>query len=274
MKFTETLGKSDRGITFSIVSSPASRETLVLVMGYAGSRFTWPRQFVEKLAQRFTVVTLDNRGTGESIKPEEPTAYTVEEMSLDLKSVIDKMGCRELHLLGYSLGGCIAQQFALENPQLLKTLILMSTTGGGSMYVSPSKSVSEALSSPKGETIWELYLSTWRQCLSAESILKYDVVLNEIFERSLKNMTPRFALKGHLHAYNNFDSAAFLEKLKMPILVISGEGDRLTPLGNSQNLAAKIPGAKLIVIPNCEHAPHIEGEGQLLREIFAFTQKS
>lgn len=263
-------GKTDNGIQFSEIVSQGSRDTLVLVMGYGGSRETWPRSFVASLAKSFRVIIFDNRGTGESIKPAEPNSYFIKDMSADLGKVVDQVGAREFHLLGYSLGGCIAQEFAGTNPQKIKKLILMSTTAGGDLYTSPPAEILESLANPKGETLWELYLSTWQHCMSLQALKEHEATLREIVTLASKNLTPRFALKGHLHAYQHFRSSHYLSAFKMPVLIITGEKDRLTPMANSQTLSQKIPHSKLWVIPNCEHTPHIEAKDLLLSEIFSF----
>jgi len=85
---------------------------VVLIMGYRLSSAAWPSGFIEALAARFTVVTFDNRGTGLSEKPLD--GYALSNMAADVRSLLDHLGIERTHVLGYSMGGAIAQEFALR----------------------------------------------------------------------------------------------------------------------------------------------------------------
>jgi pimeloyl-ACP methyl ester carboxylesterase len=87
---------------------------LVLVMGYRLNSTAWPANFIAQLAQRFTVVTLDNRGTGMSDKP--VTGYAISNMARDVRGLLDELGSAQVHMLGYSMGGAIAQEFLRQFP--------------------------------------------------------------------------------------------------------------------------------------------------------------
>jgi pimeloyl-ACP methyl ester carboxylesterase len=82
---------------------------LVLVMGYRLSSVAWPPAFVEALAPRFTVITQDNRGTGLSNKPVH--GYAIANLARDIHGLLDELAISRVHLLGYSMGGAIAQEF-------------------------------------------------------------------------------------------------------------------------------------------------------------------
>src|SRR5262249_8257276 len=79
---------------------------LVLVMGYRLNSEAWPASFIEQLARQFTVISLDNRGTGRSDKPIE--GYAIANMARDVTGVLDELGLAQVHMLGYSMGGAIA----------------------------------------------------------------------------------------------------------------------------------------------------------------------
>src|ERR1700743_1475492 len=79
---------------------------LVLVMGYRLNSTAWPATFIAQLAQRFTVITLDNRGTGLSDKP--VTGYAISNMARDVRGLLDELQVEHAHMLGYFMGGAIA----------------------------------------------------------------------------------------------------------------------------------------------------------------------
>ena len=111
---------------------------LVLVMGYRLSSAAWPRTFVEGLARRFSVITLDNRGTGQSDAPVE--GYAVANMARDVAEVLNELQITRANILGHSMGGFIGQEFARQFPDRVRSLVLCSTMCGGpsAIYMRPS----------------------------------------------------------------------------------------------------------------------------------------
>src|ERR1700746_1598232 len=102
---------------------------LVLVMGYRLNSAAWPATFVAQLAQRFTVITPDNRGTGLSDKPVH--GYAIANLARDVCGLLDELGIAEVAMLGYSMGGAIAQEFVRQFPERVSHLILCATMAGG-----------------------------------------------------------------------------------------------------------------------------------------------
>jgi len=102
---------------------------LVLVMGYRLSSSAWPPTFIGQLARRFTVITLDNRGTGLSDKPVK--GYAIANMARDVCGLLDELEIAHVHILGYSMGGTIAQEFVRQFPDRVSSLILCATMAGG-----------------------------------------------------------------------------------------------------------------------------------------------
>jgi pimeloyl-ACP methyl ester carboxylesterase len=264
---TDVDGRTSGGIYFCKTSTSISREALVLVMGYEGSGRIWPRRFVEKLAQKYVVITYDNRGTGYGIVPQDPRQYTVKKMSDDLDEVVVRLGIPEFHLLGYSMGSCIALQYAHDHSARVKTLFLLSGTAGGALYVKPDPAMSAALANPQGETLWELYMSSFRLMYSPEALREVQPQLHDIFEASKDTPTTTAGLAGHSHAFKRFDGTAFLSGLRMPVTILAGMNDRLMPVENSKNLANAIPDARLVLVPGCEHGVQVQCQDLLIKEI-------
>jgi pimeloyl-ACP methyl ester carboxylesterase len=264
---TDIEGKTAGGIYFRKSSTLDSRDVLVLVMGYGGSGRIWPRGFVDKLARKYTVITYDNRGTGYSIVPQDPQEYTIKKMSDDLDEVLGQLGIQQLHLLGYSMGSCIALQYAHDHPEKVRTLFLLSGTAGGELYVKPSADISAALAHPQGDTLWELYMSSFKLMYSPETLQRVEPELRQIFDASKDAPTTTAGLLGHSHAFGQFDGTAFLAGLKMPTTILAGRDDRLIPVQNSENLAKSIPGARLVIVPGCEHGAQVQCADLVIREI-------
>lgn len=264
--------KTDGGIFCRKTWTETSCDVLVLVMGYGGSLRVWPATFVEKLSTRFTVITYDNRGTGLSIIPQNTEDYTIKAMADDLHEVVKHLGVETHHLLGYSMGSCIALQYAHDYADAVKSLFLMCGTAGGSLYVKPAKELSTALANPQGNTLWDIYLYTWRLMYSAEAFERCQPAFKAIYENSRELPTRPLALVGHSHAFRGFDGTSYLASLKMPTTILAGRNDRLMPPGNSKNLAQHIAGSKLVFVDDCEHGPHVQNEDFVVAAIIGSAQ--
>ena len=259
--------KTASGIFARKTFTSASKDALVLVMGYGGSLRIWPETFVDKLAEKFTVITYDNRGTGLSFLPKQTEDFTIKAMSDDLFEVVKMFNIESHHLLGYSMGSCIALQYAHDHQDMVRSLFLLSGTAGGSLYVKPDKAMSTALANPQGKTLWDIYMYTWSLMYSPEAFERCQPAFKAIYEASKETPTRPAALIGHSHAFRGFDGVSYLADLKIPTTILAGQTDRLMPSENSQNLAKHISGAKLILLDNCEHGPHIESEDKVIEAI-------
>lgn len=262
---------SPAGIYYRLTSTPTSAETLVLVMGYGGSLRVWPTSFVESLAQQYRVITYDNRGTGKSFVPKTPEEYTIQAMSADLDELLQHAEAESIHLLGYSMGGCIALQHALDFSSRVRSLFLLSSTAGGTMFVKPDPAFSSQLANPAGNSLYEMYMSTFKLMYSEQEFRRCQPVFDAIFASAQNTPTPPIALRGHSHAFRAFDVSERLSELKIPVTVFAGQDDRLMPAGNSQHLAQAITGARLVLLPNCEHGAHVQEPDTVIAEILRLS---
>jgi pimeloyl-ACP methyl ester carboxylesterase len=276
--FTETIQieeqKTEGGIFCRRTFTSTSEDFLVLVMGYGGSLRIWPATFVNELAKTFNVITYDNRGTGFSIIPPNPEDYTIKAMADDLFGVVEALKIRSHHLLGYSMGGCMALQYAHDHKEHVKSLFLMSCTAGGDLFAKPDKEVSSALAKPEGKTLWDIYMSTFSLMYSPEVLQRCMPKIKDIYEISKECPTKPLALAGHSHAFKGFDGSSYLADLKVPTTILSGKTDRLMPVQNSENLAKHLSNSNLILLDDCEHGPHIQNEDQVVELILSTTKQA
>lgn len=256
--------KTSKGIFWRKTFTADSADHLVLVMGYGGSLRIWPQSMVQRLAQKFVVITYDNRGTGLSIIPQQQEEYTIRSMADDLDEVISTLEIQTHHLLGYSMGSCIALQYAHDHQERVSSLFLMSGTAGGALYAKPDKAVSAALAKPAGNTLWDVYMSTFSLMYSPAAFERCMPKFKAIYEVSKELPTKPLALAGHSYAFKNFDAVAYLPGLNIPTTILAGRDDRLMPVKNSENLAQNIANAKLIIFDECEHGPHIQDEDKVV----------
>ena len=113
---------------------PPDAPPLVLIGGWASYRWIWFRQ-IPTLKAKYKCIVFDNRGSGRSSKPDIP--YTMEMLAGDTVGLMKALNIENAHVLGISMGGMIAQQVAISNPEKVRSLILVSTHFGVSRNIPP-----------------------------------------------------------------------------------------------------------------------------------------
>ena len=127
--------------------------------------------------------------------------------------------------------------------------------------------MSAALANPQDDTLWDLYMSSFKLMYSPETLKRVKPRLQEIFDASKDAPTTSAGLMGHSNAFDKFDGTGFLGGLKTPTTILAGQDHRLMPVQNSENLAKAIPGARLVLVPGCQHGPQVQCEDLVIREI-------
>jgi pimeloyl-ACP methyl ester carboxylesterase len=246
-------------------------EPLLMVMGLGGSSAGWAPEVVTALADSFHTIIYDNRGTGQSDKPDVP--YSLEMFAADAVAILDDLNIGRTHLFGVSMGGMIAQEIALRYGSRLQTLTLGCTTCGGKNAVPPPPESIKLLTAPReGLSDEELIRRGWPLAYTAEYIKSHRAALEASIPRLLVNPTPTFIFKRHLDATYGLKTYDRLPQITTPTLVITGAKDVLIPARNSEILAARIPGAKLHIIPNAAHAFFNEAREEFLKEFVPFAK--
>ncbi len=226
---------------------------LVLVEGIGYSSWMWSKQ--KKMSEALELIIFDNRGVGKSSKPD--VSYTIDEMCEDITSVVDSVGIEKFFLLGSSMGGMIAQEYALRHEDRLNGLILADTNiGSGS--VMPGENVLKILSTPSNpDSIDDL-----RHRMSPAFSENYTRDCREEFDKFLKIRYDerRVEIKylQQLGAIVGFSSGDRIGRLSSPVLIITGDKDIIVPPENSKILGARIKNSIQVVINNTGHLSMIE----------------
>jgi pimeloyl-ACP methyl ester carboxylesterase len=224
---------------------------LVLIMGYRLNSIAWPAALVEQLARRFTVITLDNRGTGLSDKPVK--GYAIANMARDVSGVLDALGIAQVHVLGYSMGGAIAQEFVRQFPNRVSGLILCATMAGGSQAKYARSSVVATLRDLDGLSPEQAARRIWRVTYSPDYLEHHRDLAEDQMRREVALPTPLHAADLQFQAFAEFDGSKALAEIRCPTLILTGDLDELIPPQNAMMMASLIPGAELVVIPRCGH---------------------
>lgn len=222
-----------------------SGDPLVLIMGLGGDLQGWALT-APALAKHFRVITYDNRGAGRSGAPDRP--YTIAGMADDLAALLDALDIQKANILGFSMGGYIAQEFALKYSGRVDRLILLSTAPGVDGY---------------GRAVLGSWIDVQRSNLSREQLVRsrapylYTAALlddEERYERSVQNSVSNpypqqdHAFIRQAQAILAFDASARLGNIKADTCILTGKDDILVPPRNSEKLNKLIADSKLQVL--------------------------
>ena len=243
-------------------------EPLVLFMGLGGNIAMWDNELIQALARRFEVVVFDNRGTGRSDKPD--MEYSIEMFADDAAALFDALRVESAHILGASMGGMIAQEFAIRYPQKCRKLVLCCTLPGGDNVVPPTPEALEMLMSKKDLPPAEGTRAMWPASFTKKFIETHRDWLEEKLKLEIMYPCPPQAYEQHLRAAMTFDAYDRLPQISLPTLIMTGAEDILVPSPNSDILAERIPGAKLIRFDNAGHGFLSERRGDAVAAIVEF----
>jgi pimeloyl-ACP methyl ester carboxylesterase len=226
-------------------------QPLLLIMGLGGPAAAWDREFVARMADDYQVITYDNRGTGQSDKPDEP--YSIALFASDAVGLLGALDIPRAHIFGISMGGMIAQEIGIHHQQHLASLTLGCTTPGGKHSVPAPPESMQALKGRPGQTPEEAVREGWKLSYSQDYIAAHQDELEATMRRVLEHATPFFAYKRHLDATMTLRVYRQLKEITAPTLVTTGRGDVLIPAANSEILAREIPNAQLAIFDNAGH---------------------
>jgi 3-oxoadipate enol-lactonase len=222
-------------------------EPVLLIMGLAYPSQMWYRTR-PLLASQYRTLALDNRGVGRSEVP--PGPYPIALMASDAAAVVDAADIESAHVFGVSMGGMIAQEFALQYPGRVRSLILGCTAAGGPTAV---RAEPEAI-----QMLMRREKMSPEQAAEAAVPFIYDpTTTRERIDEDLAIRRPWFpspaGYAAQLQGILGWEAYSRLNQIVAPTLVIHGESDRLIPPGNANLIAERIPGAKLVMIPHASH---------------------
>jgi 3-oxoadipate enol-lactonase len=215
-------------------------ETVVLVNGLADDLTTWGYQMDDLLAAGYRVLRFDNRGVGRSAKPAGP--YTTRLLAEDTKALVDHLGLSGFHLLGVSMGGMIAQEYALAWPGDLASLVLACTYAEAGPFCGRMFSMWADVALFGGVATVMRDVALWAFTPAffeerPEEAAEFDTAMAMIDQ-------PVPAYLAQLHSIRRHDTRERLGELAVPTLVLAGESDILIPVALSKRLQEAIPGAE------------------------------
>jgi pimeloyl-ACP methyl ester carboxylesterase len=230
-------------------------QPILLIQGLGYPSGMWFMQ-IPALSRHFQTIVFDNRGVGKTDKPDEE--YTVRLMASDAAELLRSLKVPKAQVVGVSLGGYIAQELALNHPDLVDRLVLMATSCGSPRYLELTKALWDEIAKLAGLPPEEII----RKGMSFAVTEKFYRDFPEMIERSvgirMENLQPLYAFTRQSAAAMNFDSRDRAHLIRQPTLILAGVQDRVMPLVLTEELAKKIPQAQFKRFPNAAHLLFLE----------------
>jgi 3-oxoadipate enol-lactonase len=258
-------------IHYRVTGRPGAAPIL-FIQGLGADKHGWDLQRLAT-APWYRAVALDNRGAGRSDKPHGP--YSLEQMADDAIAVLDDAGVDTAHVVGASMGGAISQIVAVKYPERTRSLTLACTAG-------------------RNHPWREELLISWRDAALERGIssMGHEAARWVIGPRSFRRVMPALGWLGPLalgrpaHAFAAQCDALLnateqheelierLPEIEVPTLVLVGNQDILTPRGDSEDLADRIPTAELVVISGAAHGFMVEHATTFNRVLLEFLGRA
>lgn len=257
---------------------PAQGSPLVLITGLGFDLTTWPESLVQGLMERgHRVIRLDNRDEGRSFRASAPppTArqlltgalpagqYTVEDMAQDVADALHTLGIDRADVLGFSLGGMVAQSLAAHHPGRVRRLVSLCSTTGDPSVGTVATSTAAMLALPGARTR--------RTYVRARMVMSRHLAgpgfpVDPAHERRLaeihwdRNLDPRHGAAGMRRQIGAIrasgDRTEALGEITAPSLVLHGDRDRIVRPDGGPATARAIPGARFVTVPGMGHQVH------------------
>jgi pimeloyl-ACP methyl ester carboxylesterase len=243
---------------------------LILLQHFTGTMDNWDPAVTNGLSKEFQVILFDNKGIGATGGQ---TPDNIEAMARDAISFIKAIGFAKVNLLGFSMGGFIAQQITLDDPALVNKLILAGTgpKGGEGLANSEKALAATADMTPEDQKLYFFYESTiTSRRLGLESLARIN--------QRTTNRDPDTGIPGILAqlksilgwAQPDADCLNRLQQIKQPVLIVNGRNDIICPTINSYIMFQNLPDAILNLYPDAGHGSIFQYPGLFLAAAISF----
>lgn len=236
---------------------------LYLVHGIGSRKTTWD-ELSAGLEDRFTCISYDLRGHGDSPRP--PTPYTLEDLVEDLEALRRRLGHERIHIAGHSLGGMIGPAYALAYPQHAASLSLLSTAAGRSGDdLAKLKAVGDAMEQNGIAETLSTFVTRWFTDAFVES-------RPDMIEARLQQVidTPADVFLSVFRIYATTEMAPWLHRIECPCLVLTGELDGGCNPRLNRFIHERLPDSRLVILPGLKHSLMIEASDRVLPQLRKF----
>jgi 3-oxoadipate enol-lactonase len=248
------------------LSGNESGPVVMMSHSLGSSSIMWEPQ-LQALEERYRLLRFDTRGHGQSDAPK--GAYRLEQLAGDALALMDTLEIDKVHFVGLSLGGMIAQCFALSYPERLMTLALCDTA---------------AIIPDEAQPVWQERIDTTRRQGMAAGV---DETMQRWFTgpylaasppavekiRAQFLNTPAEGFIGCSEAIRRLNYLDRLSSIQLPVLIVVGADDPGTPVSASEEMHARIPASELVIIPSAAHLSNIEQADAFNEALVSFLDR-
>ena len=249
---------------------------IVFNQHFTGNLDNWDPAITDGLAKAREVILFNNAGVASSTG-EAPKTFAG--MARNAEAFIHALGLKQVDILGFSIGGMVAQQITLDRPELVRKLVLVGTAprnhdaGNGAGHITPETQRIFGAAYDPPENLWlKVFFTDSEQSQAAGHAF-----LKRYFSRTENRDAPinekvapaQIAAVGDWGTHGG-ERFAYLKEIKQPTLVVSGTHDVIVYTANSMPLALNLPNAKLVLYPDANHGSMYQYPGQFVREVTEF----
>ncbi|HEY3177970.1 MAG TPA: alpha/beta hydrolase [Casimicrobiaceae bacterium] len=240
---------------------------LLLITGLASDSQSW-QPVIADLASRYRVIVVDNRGAGRTTPQDAPTS--IRTMTDDCVALIEHLRLPSVHVLGHSMGGFVAQDFAIRYPDNVGALMLVATSSVNSNRNNDLfADWASALAGGADMKTWFRTLFYW---IFSTRFFDDDAVVEQAIQYALAYRYPQSAVafQNQIGAIAAFDSTETLSHIRSQTLVIGGAEDLLFPIEVCRTFSRAIPSAAFETVENAAHSVHMENPQAFVEQVFEF----
>jgi pimeloyl-ACP methyl ester carboxylesterase len=248
--------------------NPAGNPAVLLLHGLGADASSWALQLPALTGAGFRPIAADTPGFGQS--PYDGRGWSIRRVAADMASLLEELQTGPAHVVGLSMGGTIAQQFALETPHLTRRLVLVSTF---------------AVLRPDSLSGWYYFMQRFILVNTLGLPAQARVVAQRVFPGprygQLREMLVETISRADPRAYRKamaslglFNSVKRLGEIKIPTLIVTGADDTTVTPARQRLLVEGIPAARQVIVPDAGHAVPVDQAERFNRELLAFLGPS
>lgn len=255
---------------------------VIFIHGYGAKKEIWKPQVID-ISKRFTVITFDLRGTGESDRPN--ISYTMSMLAEDVKGLMDFLKLNKAHIVGRSFGGMIAQNFALLYPDKVEKLILIATNYGrmDTEWVEIPKNgrllevktlKQDPLKAFKEKAKWVFHIKFRKEMEANPSKKFYNAFsMEDLIKESTINPSKPEDIINQAEAMKTHYTLKKLDEIKNETLLIAASHDRQTPVSVMKEMQGKIPNSEIKIIQGAGHFMTLSRAPEVNKFIIEFLEE-
>lgn len=235
-------------------SGPTNAPSVVFIEGLGYGRWMWRWQ--RRALDSYHTLCWDNRGTGDSDEPEGP--YTIDQMASDVEAVLADAGVARAHVVGASMGGMIALQYALNYDRVQSLALCCTSPGGPEAHPVPEATRKQMFDVPADYDEREERRYKMRPAFSKGFAEANENLIERIIDWRLASDASEQARLWQSEAVGAFDVHDRLGEIEVPTLIMHGTADRVVPVENGELLATGVPNAEFVPFDDAPHLFFIE----------------